>query len=112
MTSQQLASPRADRAAGTLATRRRQIASSWLVAAIVLLAFALRVVHLDFQSLWRDEVDAIRFATRPLPELLSTFGKPGENGPLFFLLLRPSGLVRVSLPCAFSPCCGACSACR
>ena len=89
MTSQQLASPRADRAARTLVTRRRQIASSWLVAAIVLLAFALRVVHLDFQSLWRDEVDAIRFATRPLPELLSTFGKPGENGPLFFLLLRP-----------------------
>lgn len=89
MTSQQLASPRADRATGTLVTRPRQVASAWLVVAIVLLAFALRVVHLDFQSLWRDEVDAIRFATRPLPELLSTFGKPGENGPLFFLFLRP-----------------------
>ncbi len=88
MTSRQLAASRTDYAAPTLVTRR-PIASSWLVVAIVLLAFALRIIHLDFQSLWRDEVDAIRFATRPLPDLLSTFGKPGENGPLFFLLLRP-----------------------
>jgi mannosyltransferase len=53
------------------------------------LAFALRVVQLDGQSLWRDEVDAIRFATQPLPALLAMFRKPGENGPLFFLGLRP-----------------------
>jgi len=55
---------------------------------LVLLAFALRAYHLDFQSLWRDEVDALRFATRPLPALLATFTRPGENGPLYFLLLR------------------------
>jgi mannosyltransferase len=53
------------------------------------LALAVRVVGLDFQSLWRDEVDALRFATRALPELLATFRQPGENGPLFFLALRP-----------------------
>ena len=55
---------------------------------IVLLAFALRVYHIDFQSLWRDEVDALRFATRPLSDLIATFRNPGENGPLYFLLLR------------------------
>ncbi|MDH7484784.1 MAG: glycosyltransferase family 39 protein [Anaerolineae bacterium] len=59
-----------------------------IILLLVLLAFALRAAHLDFQSLWRDEVDALRFATRPFPELLSTFTRPGENGPLYFLLLR------------------------
>ncbi len=53
------------------------------------LAFALRVIGLDEQSLWRDEVDAIRFAQFPLPDLLRTFVTPGQNGPLYFLLLRP-----------------------
>ncbi len=53
------------------------------------LAFALRVVQLDGQSLWRDEVDALRFATQPLPALLAMFRRPAENGPLFFLGLRP-----------------------
>ncbi|MCS7219993.1 MAG: glycosyltransferase family 39 protein [Anaerolineae bacterium] len=56
---------------------------------LVLLAFAWRAWGLDSQSLWRDEVDALRFATRPWPELLAMFTRPGENGPLFFLLLRP-----------------------
>jgi len=53
------------------------------------LAFVLRVYRLTFQSLWRDEVDSLLFATRPLATLLQTFRKPGENGPLFFLTLRP-----------------------
>lgn len=56
---------------------------------LCLAGFAWRIAGLDFQSLWRDEVDALRFATRPLAELVRTFSKPGENGPLFFLALRP-----------------------
>ncbi len=52
-------------------------------------AFGLRVAGLDYQSLWRDEVDALRFASRPLSDLLHSFVTPGENGPLYFLLLRP-----------------------
>ena len=56
---------------------------------LLLITLALRLYHLDFQSLWRDEVDALRFATRALPDLLSMFRRPGENGPLFFLALRP-----------------------
>jgi len=60
-----------------------------LLLSITWLAFALRIYHLSFQSLWRDEVDVLRFATRPWPELLAMFRSPGENGPLFFLGLRP-----------------------
>jgi mannosyltransferase len=57
--------------------------------AIAWVAFGLRAYHLDYQSLWRDEVDVLRFATRPLIESAATVGTPGENGPLFYLVLRP-----------------------
>jgi 4-amino-4-deoxy-L-arabinose transferase-like glycosyltransferase len=56
---------------------------------LCLAGFAWRLSGLTFQSLWRDEVDSLRFAARPLDELLLTFSKPGENGPLFFLTMRP-----------------------
>jgi mannosyltransferase len=69
--------------------RVRKARIRYALSALVLTAFALRAYHLDFQSLWRDEVDAIAFATRALPRLLSTFTRPKENGPLYFLLLRP-----------------------
>jgi uncharacterized membrane protein len=58
------------------------------VALLVLVAFALRAVSLDAQSLWRDEVDAMRFATAPLDEVLSNFTRQGWNGPLYFFVLR------------------------
>jgi len=60
----------------------------WMIGGLVLLAFALRAYHLDYQSLWRDEVDALRFALFPLPKLLGTFAQGGWNGPLYFPLLR------------------------
>lgn len=52
-------------------------------------AFLLRVVTLDTQSLWRDEVDAIRFSSWPLQALVDGLFQTGHNGPLYFLLLRP-----------------------
>jgi uncharacterized membrane protein len=55
----------------------------------VLAAFAWRVHGLVWQSLWRDEVDAIHFATRELAATLAMFTSPGQNGPLYFLALRP-----------------------
>lgn len=67
----------------------RQVAGRWALAALTLLAFGWRVAGLTSQSLWRDEVDSLHFASRPLPELLATFARPGENGPLFFALLSP-----------------------
>ena len=60
----------------------------WLIGGLLLLAFALRVYRLDYQSLWRDEIDALRFALLPLPNLLRTFTQGGWNGPLYFPLLR------------------------
>lgn len=67
----------------------RSARATWLLLALIWLAFVLRVVGLTAQSLWRDEVDALRFATQALPALLEMFRRPGENGPLFFLGLRP-----------------------
>lgn len=60
-----------------------------VLAALTGAALGLRLWHIGFQSLWRDEVDAIRFATQPLGDLLRMFLTPGENGPLYFLALRP-----------------------
>ncbi|MFQ5614521.1 MAG: glycosyltransferase family 39 protein [Anaerolineae bacterium] len=48
----------------------------------------MRVPGLSFQSLWRDEVDAIRFSNESLPELLRGMARAGHNGPLYFLILR------------------------
>ena len=61
----------------------------WLLVGLIGLAFALRMVGLDFQSLWRDEIDAIRFATLSLGDLFQIFVAPGQNGPLYYLVLRP-----------------------
>ena len=55
---------------------------------LALVAFATRAISLDAQSLWRDEVDALRFATVPWSEMLASFTRPGWNGPLYYLLLR------------------------
>lgn len=61
----------------------------WSVLWIVFLAFAWRIIGLDRQSLWRDEIDAIFFSLQDLPQLLSMFTAPGQNGALYFLALRP-----------------------
>jgi mannosyltransferase len=69
-------------------TSRPRGLERWSVLGLLLLAFAIRVLTLTNQSLWRDEVDALRFATAPWAELLRTFSLPGWNGPLYFALLR------------------------
>ncbi len=61
----------------------------WLLLGLVLVAYSLRVSGLDRQSLWRDEVDAIYFAVRALGDTLAMFTATAQNGPLYFLLLRP-----------------------
>lgn len=55
---------------------------------ILLLAFAVRLGGLTAQSLWRDEVDALRFSQEPLPTLIGNFTRPGWNGPMFYVLVR------------------------
>lgn len=83
------------------------LASQSAPYALIFLAFLIRLNGLAYQSLWRDEVDAICFAQAPLlkelpqtalsltptcppniPELLAAFTQPGFNGPLYFLILR------------------------
>ena len=68
-------------------SRRTELAR-WGTLGLLALGFALRVFTLTAQSLWRDEVDALRFATAPLRQVLSTFTQVGWNGPLYFFLLR------------------------
>lgn len=60
-----------------------------LLIALTLLAFAARAFGLLSQSLWRDEVDSLLFATQPLDQFIAMFRQPGQNGPLFFLALGP-----------------------
>jgi mannosyltransferase len=91
----------------TDASRLAQHAFHFAPIALIFLAFLVRLNGLTFQSLWRDEVDAICFAQAPLlkelpqtalsftptcppniPELLTAFTQPGFNGPLYFLILR------------------------
>ncbi len=55
---------------------------------VLLLGFILRAISLDFQGMWRDEVDQWRFALSPMKEMLSHFTVTGWNGPLFSPLLR------------------------
>jgi uncharacterized membrane protein len=56
---------------------------------ITYVAFLIRTATLTGQSLWRDEVDAIRFSSWKIYDLIGGLAQPGHNGPLYFLLLRP-----------------------
>jgi len=55
--------------------------------AFILVAFLMRTPHLDNQSLWRDEVDVIRLANEPTPQLIRNLFRAGHNGPLYYLLM-------------------------
>lgn len=52
----------------------------------LLLAFGLRVYHLDFQSLWGDEGISLLRAGLPFGEMLRTL--PAEHVPGYWILLR------------------------
>ena len=60
-----------------------------LLLLTVLFAYYWRVRALDYQSLWRDEVDAIYFSVQPFVDLLNMVKTPGHNGPFYYLTLRP-----------------------
>ncbi|MFN2110520.1 MAG: glycosyltransferase family 39 protein, partial [Anaerolineae bacterium] len=51
-------------------------------------AFLVRVISLDTQGLWRDEVDQWRFALQSWGEMLRNFTRAGWNGPLYSPLMR------------------------
>jgi 4-amino-4-deoxy-L-arabinose transferase-like glycosyltransferase len=62
--------------------------SFWFAIFLIAGAFALRVYALGFQPLWRDETDAISFATQDWGSFVSQYRGAGQNGPLYLLLLR------------------------
>jgi uncharacterized membrane protein len=63
--------------------------ATWgVLLALTLVAFLLRASHLDAQSLWRDEVDVIRFAHWPWSRLIQSLTQTKDNGPLYYVLMR------------------------
>lgn len=56
---------------------------------LILGTFAWRIQGLTIQSLWRDEIDAIYFALRNISVTAGMFMEMAQNGPLYFLSLRP-----------------------
>jgi hypothetical protein len=50
--------------------------------------FGVRVIPLEAQGFWRDEVDQLNFAMAPLSAVIANFTRAGWNGPLYPLLLR------------------------
>lgn len=74
----------------------------WCTLAPLLLAFGLHLLGISRESLWRDEVDSIRFAAEiwetmarsvsipdAVGELARYLTRPGWNGPLYFWALEP-----------------------
>ena len=59
-----------------------------LLAGIFLVGCWLRLTLLGQQSLWFDEADVVVRAQQDLMTVLRTFVQPGENGPLYNLLLH------------------------
>jgi mannosyltransferase len=75
---------------------RRQVSCRrrmpWMIyaqrAVLVWGAFAVRILTVQVQGLWRDEVDQWRFALQPFQDILRNFTRAGWNGPLYSPLLR------------------------
>jgi mannosyltransferase len=65
--------------------RRR---SFWLVVALVLLAFFLRVYRLDHVSLRGDESFTVIYSAKPLAELWEVIRDVEPNPPLYYFALR------------------------
>jgi mannosyltransferase len=83
------------------------IAAHYVVLAIIFIVGAfLRLTALNRQSLWFDEADVVVRAQQPLTEVMRTFVAPGENGPIYNIMLalwiRIAGIseIAVRLPSA------------
>ncbi len=57
-----------------------------LMLAVLLLAFFVRVYHLDYQSFWSDEGISLLRASRPVGEMLRDM--PVEHAPGYFVGLN------------------------
>ncbi len=75
--------------------------STLAVALLTLVATWLRLDGLRRQSLWFDEIDVVVRAQLPLDEVMRSFTRQGENGPLYNILLaiwvRLAGISEVAV---------------
>lgn len=63
------------------------ISKQWLLVAVLLLAFVLRVHNLDVQSFWNDEGNSARLSERSIPLIIE--GTASDvHPPLYYLLLH------------------------
>lgn len=70
--------------AGNAAWLRRRW---WLAAILISFGAALRLHHLDFQSLWTDEISSLRLAVGSAAETLEGL-RSDVHPPLYFLILN------------------------
>jgi 4-amino-4-deoxy-L-arabinose transferase-like glycosyltransferase len=62
--------------------------SRWILLTVILLAFALRLYRLDFQSLRGDEAASATYASLTPPEILEISRVADPHPPLFYLVLH------------------------
>jgi mannosyltransferase len=72
-----------------------------VLSAIIFVGAYLRLTALNRQSLWFDEADVVVRAQRPFDQVLRTFIEPGENGPIYNLMLalwiRVAGISEIAV---------------
>jgi mannosyltransferase len=68
-------------------TSYARVAHYVMLGVILIAGGFLRLTGLNRQSLWFDEADVVVRAQQPLLEVLRTFVAPGENGPIYNLML-------------------------
>ena len=59
------------------------------MALLVLVAFAWRMIGVMARNLNRVEEETIQLAARPVGEMIGTLAAPGQNGTVYYLLMRP-----------------------
>ncbi len=65
-----------------------QAQQRWM-ALLVLLAFAWRMIGVMARNLNRVEEETIQLSARPVGEMVGALAAPGQNGTVYYLLMRP-----------------------
>lgn len=73
---------------GAASATRPLTGLDWLAGIVLLLALALRLYHLDYQSFWGDEAFALRIAREPFDNLLQALAGSEPHPPLYYGLLH------------------------
>ncbi len=66
----------------------KPIVAARALPAILLIGYLLRALLIPIESLWRDEIDVVRFSLEPMDRVLARFAEFEFNGPLYHLMMR------------------------